>query len=120
MFVGKKVLLLNMNGTFMFGEDRFGESEDFSIGLGAILATSATLYATLKWFGVGYLIYLGIKVWREEPKIDSASPKGVDTSTFGMFRSSFVVTALNPKDIVFFVAFLPSLWIQLLKPFLNF
>lgn len=30
MFVGKKVLLLDMNGTFMFDEDRFGESEDFS------------------------------------------------------------------------------------------
>ncbi len=30
MFVGKKALLLDMNGTFMFGEDRFGETEDFS------------------------------------------------------------------------------------------
>ena len=31
MFAGKKALLLDMNGTFMFGEDRFGSSEDFSI-----------------------------------------------------------------------------------------
>ena len=31
MFTGKKALLLDMNGTFMFGEDRFGEDEDFSI-----------------------------------------------------------------------------------------
>jgi len=35
------------------------------LGLGAILATSATLFFILKWFGVGYLIYLGIKTWRE-------------------------------------------------------
>ncbi len=31
MFAGKKALLLDMNGTFMFGEDRFGSSEDFSV-----------------------------------------------------------------------------------------
>lgn len=31
LFIGKKALLLDMNGTFMFGEDRFGESEDFSV-----------------------------------------------------------------------------------------
>ena len=78
------------------------------IGLGAILAASATLYTILKWFGVGYLIYLGIKTWREAPKIDTESFKGLNISKFAMFRSSFIVTALNPKDIVFFVAFLPQ------------
>jgi threonine/homoserine/homoserine lactone efflux protein len=78
------------------------------IGLGAVLATSATLYTILKWFGVGYLIYLGIKTWREAPKLESESFKDITTSKFSMFRSSFVVTALNPKDIVFFVAFLPQ------------
>ena len=31
VFIGKKALLLNMNGTFMFGEDRFADSEDFSL-----------------------------------------------------------------------------------------
>lgn len=78
------------------------------LGLGAILATSATLFFILKWFGVGYLIYLGIKTWREIPNIDSASFKGINLSRKKMFKSSFLVTALNPKDIVFFVAFLPQ------------
>lgn len=32
------------------------------LGLGAVLATSATLFLILKWFGIGYLVYLGIKV----------------------------------------------------------
>ena len=77
-------------------------------GLGAILAASATLYAILKWFGIAYLVYLGIKIWREDPKIDSISFEGVSTSNREMFQSSFVVTALNPKDIIFFVAFLPQ------------
>lgn len=43
MFTGKKALLLDMNGTFMFGEDRFGESEDFSVhyfNIGGILTKS--------------------------------------------------------------------------------
>lgn len=43
MFTGKKALLLDMNGTFMFGEDRFGESEDFSVhyfNIGGILPKS--------------------------------------------------------------------------------
>jgi threonine/homoserine/homoserine lactone efflux protein len=77
-------------------------------GLGAILATSSTLYTILKWFGVVYLIYLGIKTWREEPKSESLQFKDSDKSNLEMFRSSFLVTALNPKDIIFFVAFLPQ------------
>jgi threonine/homoserine/homoserine lactone efflux protein len=78
------------------------------VGLGAALATSATLYAILKWFGVGYLIYLGIKTWREKPKIVLESSTSLNVSNFALFRSSFIVTALNPKDIVFFIAFLPQ------------
>lgn len=78
------------------------------LGLGAVLATSATLFFILKWFGVAYLIYLGVKTWREKPDMGSVSFKGIDVSSKKMFRSSFVVTALNPKGIVFFVAFLPQ------------
>lgn len=78
------------------------------IGLGAVLAASATLFLILKWFGVGYLIYLGIKAWRDKPSINPSSIDSLGISKFNMFKSSFLVTALNPKDIVFFVAFLPQ------------
>jgi len=78
------------------------------LGLGAILATSSTLFILLKWFGVAYLIYLGIKAWREEPNMNSVSLAGSNISAMKLFKSSFLVTALNPKDIVFFVAFLPQ------------
>ncbi len=76
------------------------------LGLGVILATSATLFFILKWFGVSYLIYLGIKTFRENPtdfKIENNN-----FSQKNMFQSAFLVTALNPKDIMFFVAFLPQ------------
>jgi threonine/homoserine/homoserine lactone efflux protein len=78
------------------------------LGLGAVLAASATLFLALKWFGVGYLVYLGIKAWREEPNMDSAPSVEGGVSELSMFKSSFLVTALNPKGIVFFVAFLPQ------------
>ncbi|EMI4394700.1 LysE family translocator [Vibrio parahaemolyticus] len=77
------------------------------IGLGAILAASASLFFLLKWFGVAYLIYLGVKTWREIPEVNVRF-KGTNLSNFKLFKSSFLVTAFNPKDIVFFVAFLPQ------------
>lgn len=78
------------------------------VGIGALLATSATLYGVLKWLGVGYLLYLGIKTWQKKPTIDIDSLTKTTASKFSMFRSAFIVTALNPKDILFFVAFLPQ------------
>jgi len=78
------------------------------LGLGAILATSATLYTILKWFGVAYLIYLGIKAFKEEPKMDEELFEEMNTSKSKMFSSSLIVTALNPKNVVFFVAFFPQ------------
>ncbi len=78
------------------------------LGLGAILATSATLYTILKWFGVFYLIYLGIKAFKEEPKVDEELFEEMNTSKSKMFSSSLIVTALNPKNVVFFVAFFPQ------------
>ena len=77
------------------------------LGLGAILATSATLFLVLKWLGVCYLIYLGIKTWRQAPTLFSDKNKS-NASSKKMLSSAFIVTALNPKDIIFFVAFLPQ------------
>jgi len=79
------------------------------IGLGAVLAASAVLFGVLKWFGVCYLIYLGVSAWRSEPQnITGENNKQEIVNSLTLFKSSFLVTALNPKDIVFFVAFLPQ------------
>ena len=79
------------------------------IGLGAVLAASAVLFGILKWFGVFYLVYLGIKAFRTEPVDLTGEGRGDKiVSPLNLFKSAFVVTALNPKDIVFFVAFLPQ------------
>lgn len=81
------------------------------IGLGALLATSATLFTVLKWVGAAYLVYLGIKLWRAPVSTDAVDDAVADTSKerpFRIFLHTYVVTALNPKSIIFFVAFLPQ------------
>ena len=70
------------------------------LGLGTIMAASATLFTGTKWVGAVYLIYLGIKTWRARAENGASSQS--------LFRSAYVVTALNPKSIAFFVAFLPQ------------
>lgn len=79
------------------------------LGLGALLATSAAVFTALKWIGAAYLIYLGVKLWRAPV---AASPDGPVAEAAGqprrIFLHAFVVTALNPKSILFFVAFLPQ------------
>ncbi len=77
------------------------------LGVGALLATSATLFTVLKWIGAGYLIWLGIKLWRAGGMLD-ASPRTDAASTLKMMAHAWIVTALNPKGITFFVAFLPQ------------
>ncbi|MBN3752930.1 LysE family translocator [Paraburkholderia sp. Tr-20389] len=77
------------------------------LGLGVILAASATLFTALKWVGAVYLIYLGIKLWRAPVSADDAPPAG-ETRPSRIFAHAYAVTALNPKSIVFFVAFVPQ------------
>ena len=78
------------------------------LGLGAIMSTSATLFTLFKWIGALYLLYLGIKLWRVNPKSGSIQNGSKGISFRSLFKSSFIVTALNPKGIAFFVAFLPQ------------
>ena len=85
------------------------------LGLGAILAASATLFSIFKWIGALYLIYLGIKLWRVAPKNNAGQESQRAESNGSLLRSSFIVTALNPKSIAFFVAFLPQ-FINPIKP----
>lgn len=80
-------------------------------GAGALLATSAHLFQILKFAGAAYLVYIGYKMWRT-PVVMPDMSEAVIPATAGrplaIFRDSFLVTALNPKGILFFVAFVPQ------------
>lgn len=80
------------------------------LGLGAIMIASAALFTLFKWIGVVYLLYLGIKLWKTDPENIAVQhgKEDADASIHSLFKSSFIVTALNPKGIAFFVAFLPQ------------
>ncbi len=77
------------------------------LGIGALLAASATVFLVLKMVGAGYLIYLGIKLFRAGGTLD-AEPRTDATPKVKMMAHAWLVTALNPKSITFFVAFLPQ------------
>lgn len=80
------------------------------LGLGAVLVASAALFTAVKWVGAAYLIYLGIKLWRAPATVGDASNGAApaETRPGRILFHAFAVTALNPKGIVFFIAFLPQ------------
>ena len=74
------------------------------VGLGALIAASATAFTVLKWIGAAYLVWLGIKLLRAPA--EAALP--LPSEARGTFGHAALVTALNPKSIGFFVAFVPQ------------
>lgn len=83
------------------------------LGLGALVMTSATLFAALKWVGAIYLVWLGVRLLRTAPSGGlKAETTRHDVTARGVFLHAAVVTALNPKSIAFFIAFVP----QFLRP----
>ncbi|MDC1287864.1 LysE family translocator [Gammaproteobacteria bacterium] len=85
------------------------------IGLGTLIATSALWFTVIKWVGGLYLIYLGVKLMRGagKPLLAQSDESSCAVNLPGssprkLFANAFVVTALNPKSIVFFIALLPQ------------
>lgn len=76
------------------------------LGLGALVLASATAFTALKWAGAIYLIWLGVKLIRSAPQEGLAPTR--DVTRQGVFGHTAMVTALNPKSIAFFIAFVPQ------------
>jgi threonine/homoserine/homoserine lactone efflux protein len=77
-------------------------------GLGALLATSAFWFTVVKWAGSAYLLYLGVRMLRAGASAAEIASPMAPGSRWRVFATTYLVTALNPKSIVFFVAFLPQ------------
>jgi threonine/homoserine/homoserine lactone efflux protein len=90
------------------------------LGLGALLSASSLLFTVLKWAGAAYLVWLGIELWRAGGT-RKAAPSRDRAPLLRMLGHAWLVTALNPKSLTFFVAFLPqfidrnaNFWTQML------
>ena len=80
-------------------------------GAGALLAASSSLFQVLKLVGAVYLVWIGYKMWRTPvtvPEMSEAATLETSGNAATIFRDSFLITALNPKGILFFVAFVPQ------------
>jgi threonine/homoserine/homoserine lactone efflux protein len=77
-----------------------------ALGVSAIILASAELFTVLKFAGAIYLIWLGVKTFREAR--DLAQQPVVTAGTQRVFREGVLVEALNPKTAAFFLAFIPQ------------
>jgi len=79
------------------------------LGLGALVMTSATAFVVLKWLGAAYLVWLGLRMILGAGRIRTGPATAPEAlSPRAAFLNAATVTALNPKSIVFFIAFVPQ------------
>jgi len=79
-----------------------------AVGLGAVVAASATAYTAIKVLGAAYVIWLGVQSIRHRADARRAMEAAAPARRGHPVRIGFTVGATNPKTIVFFVAFLPQ------------
>lgn len=76
-----------------------------TLGVSAIIAASAQALALIKYAGAAYLLYIAVKSWNDSGH--NATPKSV-RSGWSAFRKGALTNVLNPKPILFMLAFLPQ------------
>jgi homoserine/homoserine lactone efflux protein len=85
------------------------------LGLGAVIAASSLAFAIVKWLGVAYLVWLGIRQWRAPAvPVQSGNTDG-PASRRGLVLRGWMVNAANPKGTVFLLAVVPQ-FLDLAQP----
>jgi homoserine/homoserine lactone efflux protein len=89
------------------------------IGLGALIAASSVAFTVVKWAGVVYLVWLGIRQWRAPvgPLATADGEAAALVSRRTLFVRGWIVNALNPKGTVFLLAVVPQ-FLDLTQPLL--
>lgn len=103
---GRKVALATVAGVAL--GDTIAMTASLA-GLGAIISASATAFLVVKWIGAAYLIWMGFRMLKGAR---NAGPEGLldvpAEKPATVFVHAATVTALNPKSIGFFIAFVPQ------------
>ncbi len=81
-----------------------------AIGVGALLATSATAFTVLKWIGAAYLLWMGVRLLlsKATPLVLNALGAAPEVDLWRVYRRGFLTNVLNPKVALFFLAFVPQ------------
>ncbi|MFD7512341.1 LysE family translocator, partial [Streptomyces sp. NPDC059853] len=80
-----------------------------AFGVGAVVERSVLVFTALKLVGAAYLVFLGVKAWRERASLQAAiAGTGAAQGGSRTFWEGFAVGVTNPKTIVFFAAVLPQ------------
>ena len=80
-----------------------------SLGLGALIAASSLAFSAIKWLGVAYLLWLGVKQWRARATpLVVASSGQADVRRRQLIVKGWMVNAVNPKGTVFLLAVVPQ------------
>lgn len=77
-------------------------------GIGSLMMASSHVLTVFKWLGGGYLIYLGIQMWRSPGIQLGQLERGQDKGNLARFRQGGLAAISNPKVLLFFGAFLPQ------------
>lgn len=86
------------------------------VGLGALIAASATAFTVVKWLGVGYLVWLGIAQWRAPARpMVAANDSGEVVTQRALILKAWMINVVNPKGTVFLLAVVPQ-FINLSQP----
>jgi threonine/homoserine/homoserine lactone efflux protein len=79
-----------------------------ALGLGAVLAVVADLVHWIRWAGVAYLVYLGLREWRRALRWNGDGTVAPMPAARGVFWQGVLVALTNPKTIFFYLAFFPQ------------
>lgn len=84
-----------------------------AVGVGALLATSATAFTVLKWVGAAYLVWMGVRLLvtrgGQTVAVSPDRPRRIEPAPWWpVFLRGFLTNVLNPKVALFFLAFVPQ------------
>jgi homoserine/homoserine lactone efflux protein len=80
-----------------------------ALGVGVLVASSPVAFNVIRYAGAAYLVYLGIRQFLSKPDLDQEKATALrNEPAWSMFRRGLWVNLLNPKAIVFFLAFMPQ------------
>lgn len=78
------------------------------VGVSALVAASPLAFGLLKGVGGAYLIWMGVQAWRHAGRVAVGGAAGDGASLKQLFARGLVANAINPKVVLFFLAFLPQ------------